>query len=128
MRFIFTIGLTLFYLTASCGVSINLHYCHGKLNKIEWFSHNSKADCCKGKAMKRNCCKNHKIALEKLSKDILSKTIAVAPAFSQPINISYPHLSIVDKYFRYSFITVNEHSPPLRKAAPIYILDRSFRI
>jgi hypothetical protein len=49
------------YFCSSAGVSVNLHYCGGKLKGIS-LTHSDEAKCCGKKKMKnKNCCKERSI-------------------------------------------------------------------
>jgi hypothetical protein len=59
------IVMTLFYLFASCGVYISMHYCGGKLKSLSFMSYNTDDGCCCGmKDKRKDCCKQKAIYIK----------------------------------------------------------------
>jgi hypothetical protein len=59
-----------------------LHYCGGKIKTVTFVGFQEQKSCCKGKAMKKGCCKDVKLALKKTSED--QKQAIATPFFAPP--------------------------------------------
>jgi len=124
MRKILLALLTFLYLSMSVGLTINIHYCMGRVLHVDLYKDHSNDHCCKGM---KGCC-NEKQKFYKLP-GIRQNTVckySFTPYFTAITN-NYPSykrqftLNITRKPF------TDSGSPPyLRRSA--YILNSVFRI
>lgn len=125
MKRILSILLTALFLLTIVGLTINTHFC--------WMLHKSeitffaKKSCCGEKKMPDNCCKNEtKIVkiTDKFFPSVLS--FDFFKTFSDFLAPQFVFHSFDLKLFQQ--IIVSEHSPPLLRLPPIFILIHSFLI
>lgn len=128
-KFIVTL-LAVFYLGASSGASVNIHYCMGKL--IDWgISDGSSGDCGNcgmEKGNTENCCKDkeHKLTIKESLKASASTYLFSAPALAFPYaDFKETGLIPINRlYGRPFFGDPLERTP----ATPVFIRNCSFRI
>ncbi len=120
MKLFFSILFSVFYLTSTSGVSINTHYCGGKIKHISFFKHSEK-NCCGKKKMSKNCCKDKK-AYFKVKDTHESNSVLKSPLPFDKTGIST--LSV----FQYHFsafntdrIVLSDHAPPVIYDNPLYL-------
>lgn len=124
--------LAILYMGSSTGATLHLHYCMGKLVKVQlWHKEDNKCSHCgtgAGKLCARSCCKDeHKtVKLEKDQKATenaihLSDLAAIATPVSY-IGVSqvYP-VSIIEEY-------PVSNAPPRSSKVPSHIANCIFRI
>ena len=59
MKKFLTLLILFLYMTSMAGVSVEVHYCKGKLKSIHFLSLGNHSCCCKKKtAMSKSCCRN----------------------------------------------------------------------
>lgn len=125
MKKSFLILFSLFYLTVASGITINLHYCNGKLRQISLFNSPKGKGCCGKKMESKKCCSD-KAAFVKVNDNHNS---------SKSINLSYNHFKIVDVallapkvslYVSENILnnTLNYHAPPALYDNPLYLKHR----
>lgn len=68
MKRFLTYCLVVFYVIISAHVTVNVHFCGGKLKYVSFLSSGDPVSCCK-KPMKPDCCKNVKVCFKKGSED-----------------------------------------------------------
>jgi len=120
--------LSIFYLSLSIGLTVNRHYCGGKLASIELGLTHKNSCPCGDKPMKKDCCKD------------IYKIYKLISHFDNSIHIDYNHETffigdittpIVGKLCFYQSIDLVSnyyHPPPLSRKIPIFLLDRSLLI
>jgi hypothetical protein len=120
--------LTFLYCVFAIGISVNKHFCSGKLTFVSFFHSVSEKDCC-GDNHKKDCCndKNHFIKVTdnhqvSTSKNISKITVFDLPQFITGINFSFRG-AVVD------IIASIFLSPPnIKGQLPIYLQDKAFLI
>lgn len=129
MRTVTAIFLLLLFLISNSGVTVNLHWCGGKLASIDLFPDGEPRCTCGDGAMKPNCCKDITIQLK--ANDELVTTTQFTFQISLPkidfipikrtIEVLPPaqHLYVAADFY---------HPPPPQSKTPIYLLDRVFLI
>jgi len=125
MKKLFAIVLLLVYGLSSSGMSVTLHYCCGKLDKISLYP---KYDGCKpGKISKKGCCDNKELNF-KIKADQETTSHKQVSSFSAANTIQNSITAGTDIIFRYT--AVNEYStgPPAFHSSPLLILNCVFRI
>ncbi len=70
MRNYWTIIPLFFYILASSGLNVNLHYCHDQLASISIVYD---ADCCCSKESENDCCENQNLKVSQVDFDVLLK-------------------------------------------------------
>lgn len=123
MKKFLVIFFSLFYLTSTSGISLNVHYCGGKVKHISLFYKNDKG-CCGKKKMSKKCCKD-KIAYFKIKDNQQSNQSAkiVSPTAFSIIGI----LPVIQNNFTLlhsQVIVFNYHSPPVLYDNPLYLKHR----
>lgn len=116
------------YLLFAIGVNLQLHYCGGKLDSISIFKSVSDADCCGGKAMKKDCC-NDDFKLFKIKEAGIKKisSLILLPDI-QPVNEIFNSFSFrFTEEINFSPEGVS-HSPPSTLKIPIHIRNQVFLI
>ena len=127
MKFFASILFCFLYLTSTSGITLNAHYCGGKVKHISFFKKSEK-NCCGKKKMKKNCCKDKKNSFKvkdnhesgsflKLKNTPLEYNNAVIL-----IKFSFNSI-IINKYFIYYY-----HYPPVFYDNPLYLKNQVFLI
>jgi hypothetical protein len=107
------------------GLSLNFHYCGGKLKDISFFQVGDKEKgCCGSKKRSKGCC-NNKSTILKIEDDHRSSLDFKLPA-NNFISLNYTlpqHTLLLSKTFG-ELICPNYHAPPLLNKPPIYLNHR----
>ena len=122
--------LALLYITTSSGVTINMHYCMGKLVDLN-FSHNKDQNCsnCGMKETESNgCCEDEKKFLKIDNAQKIADAAYQLPLFTSP--------ALTNLFLEFSSVSVpsimEEHplnnSPSRQQGLPLFILNCVFRI
>lgn len=128
-KFVITI-LAIFYLGASSGATVHLHYCMGQL--IDWGISQSENKTCNNCGMEKgnskDCCKDqeHKITVKDSPK--ASATVYYFNTLALPIPLTVyrdPRILYGDPL---AVIGVHGDSPPRTQAIPVFIRNCTFRI
>jgi hypothetical protein len=128
MKKLFLGILSFIYITLASGVAVNMHYCMGKLNDVEYV-YNSNTDKCGkcGMDNKNGCCHTD-FKIVKLADDQqLAKAaidIAQAPAILPPVFVDLSQ-SIQGSN---RFLALPYYSPPDCRDLPVYLSNCVFRI
>jgi len=117
------------YAFASSGVSVDLHYCMGKLIGLE-LDYSAKSGCSNcGMSTKaqEGCCDNKQIQV-KVDKE-QQVTYNNISLFNHQIAIA-PEYPIIDGFLHSSTIIAHPsiHGPPLITHIPVYLFNCTFRI
>ncbi len=119
--------LLLLFLITNSGMAVNVHWCGGKITSVDFYSADKPPCKCGKRAMKPGCCKDIK-SVFKAKSDFSN---AIASVFKLDISkivfIPLKQLDPVRATQDYCF-SVFYHPPPFKPKAPIYLLDRVFRI
>lgn len=128
MKRVFASSLLLLYITAAVGVSLNLHYCGGKLAKVSLASH---AKDCEGKTAAKadaKCCKNKQVDYK------VKADQKAAPFFSaeKAKVIDLFHTAFAGSHAQH-FLSVllceiPERAPPPQGRVPLFLQHCTFRI
>lgn len=112
---------TIYYLVLASGLSINLHYCGGKLKEISFLGEVNEDGCCGKKEKSKGCC-NEESTFIKVKDDqfagsavkVLINTTKAIPiaVFSELFIIQDPHST---------YTSLSNHSPPVVYDNPIYL-------
>lgn len=123
MQKFLVIFFSMLYLTVTSGITMNLHYCGGKLKTVSLFSNNEKG-CCGSKKKSKGCCKDK------------TKTIKVeenhkASKITETCNPSVHLVAVLSSHLLFNLldnneanITSNYHSPPVLYDNPLYLKHR----
>lgn len=114
---------SIFYLTSTSGICLNIHYCGGKIKHVSLINSNEK-NCCGKKKMSKKCCKD-KIAYFKIKDN--HKSNQFAKIVTPSSKIVPAHFSIVN--YNCNLSSVNSiihhyHSPPVFYDNPLYLKHR----
>ena len=134
---IFTIGMkkilstitVFFYLAMSCGIMINLHYCMGRVQSVDFYAAEKKTcgKCGMPLDKSHGCCKDE-VKIFKLQSDQNK-----ASASYSIKNIDLPAI-VPSDFIAASFYNIDkslhyyDHSPPLLAEQGIYLQNCVFRI
>jgi len=114
----------LVYLGVSTGFTVNIHYCFGQLSSV---SFSSTTECSCGSSLKYHCCKTDSLKIGLKDKYQLRHAVLLQEAVS---------LQPVQQYVQFSprtltlplLLPLYGARPPDLPAAPIYLLNNTFRI
>lgn len=129
MRRITTILLFVCYLIPCMGMSVNIHYCGGKVKSVSLISSNNTRCACSKKTMKKGCCQD-KVAFIKAPQDHnIQKTISY-PSFKTNFSNSEVLLysSIFGSNYKAGRILTWTDPPPAYCSLNLYLLNQVFRI
>jgi hypothetical protein len=124
---VFIAILALIYLGITTGLSVNLHYCMGKIASVEYgYKQTSACSVC-GMENTDGCCHDELKIVKLNDSHQISKTnhdFLKAPiAFPERTFVLSEHFSAQGSYY-----PAQLHSPPDRGANPVYLLNSVFRI
>ena len=110
------------------GVSMQQHYCDGKLASVSIFFTDSPACGCGKKVMKEDCCKDKSTILKITDTQNYSKKVETT--FSQTVKALTQVFPVYNDYFtEFAFEKqVRITNPPWQKSNPIYLLHQVFLI
>ncbi|MBN8674599.1 MAG: hypothetical protein J0L56_10720 [Chitinophagales bacterium] len=122
--------LAIYYLTVTCGVTVNLHYCMKRLASVDWFG--SKADKCGRCGMdmhKSSKCCHDEFKVVKLNEDHLKSPVAEF-VFSADQPVVLAHSFFITSFLFNTDIEnhYDQHPPPLLSAQDSYLQHNVFRI
>jgi len=63
MKKLSAILLSVLYLVLTTGISLNIHYCGGKIESVSFISEVNSC-CCESNEMQNNCCKNKQLFIK----------------------------------------------------------------
>ncbi len=114
------IFFSIFYLTSTSGISLNIHYCGGKIKHITLFNSSEKC-CCGKKKMSKKCCKD-KVSYFKIKDDQQSNQSAKIITPTSKITPVVLPVFKFDDYIVCTNVTVfNYHAPPVLYDNPLYL-------
>jgi hypothetical protein len=121
--------LAILYLTITCGVMVNVHYCMGRIASVEYGYDNDHDQCgkCGMSGKKSKCCHTESKLVKVQDEHQLVKTtvsFAQSPAeapVQQPL-IQHP-VAGQDHY-----LALQYHSPPDQRLNTVYLSNCVFRI
>jgi len=124
-----TLFLAVFYLVLVSGITLQLHYCGGKISsaKITFFDHRITC-CCGKKAMKKGCCKHQSIAFKIQGDQKISANLIVPVDYFRSIVLQFPNVTFSRPLIRCALPSINYHSPPPKYSNSLLILNSTFRI
>ncbi len=124
MKRVIAILLIVFYLVPAIGITVNKHYCGGKLASVKIVFGDTHSCPCGSKPMKKDCCKDKTGFLQQ--KNDAGKTFQfvfkTAPQKISPFAVA----QVVTLPSAQFIITAADyyHPLPYKPKAPIYLLDR----
>ena len=114
--------LLLVYTTFASGITLQLHYCKGKLKSVSLFE--KEKGCCKSKIKKKNCCDNRTSFFKVNDKHSSNTSLTVAPCKEKTVPATF-----ISKAF--NFYSVGQrrcisdyHAPPVNYDHPLYLKNR----
>lgn len=128
MKKIFLILLVFLYIIPAIGVSVQAHYCGGKLASVSLTASKADSCACGSKQSKKKCCSNKTFSIK--TKDSQQSPFELNPEFKA---FKFQLLrTIKQKFNLQSARTVNSfyinHHPPDVVKPPLFLLNRVFRI
>ena|SRR5215216_1732323 len=128
MKKVFVILLMLVYAVSSSGATLHIHYCCGKIDKIDFKAR--KKDHCPSdnKISQKNCCDNKEVEL-KIKSDYKAETetkvlLKDLTAYVNILHAAFKaSLFVSNNPFHFSDV-----SPPLSVSVPLYIFDCTYLI
>ncbi|MEN9339608.1 MAG: hypothetical protein RIQ62_920 [Bacteroidota bacterium] len=129
MKQILAFLLLCLYLLPSLGVWGNIHYCGKKICRIDILTEAKVDNCCGGKPMKSDCCKDKKFSVKKSGQErsgnMIEKTFS--PIFAIPEALAFKTADWIH-YPCKQVRLADYHPPPPDVKHPIYISHRCFRM
>lgn len=123
----FLVGiLTIIFFAVSSGVVVSMHYCMGKMRSAQLQLMAKRTCGCKKEADDKGCCKT-KHQFIKLTDNYKASVISFqidAPT----VDLTPTLYSLHEDELLQNTIVFNNHSPPLKKGQPTYLLNCVFRI
>ena len=114
------IFFSIFYLTSTSGVSLNIHYCGGKIKQVSLFN-SSEKNCCGKKKMSKKCCKN-KVSYFKIKDNHQTNQSAKIVTPTSKITPVVLPVFKFDGYVVYTNTPIlNYHYPPVLYDNPLYL-------
>jgi hypothetical protein len=120
MQKFLVIFFSMLYLTVTSGITMNLHYCGGKLKTVSFFSNNEKG-CCGTKKKSKGCCKDKTKLIKveenhKASKvtEASNPTVHLVALLSSQLLFNLSNDNSVDIISKY-------YSPPVLYDNPLYL-------
>lgn len=114
--------LVLLYLSTNIGLGMNVHYCHGEVASVEFYSHQTHC-CCGTMQMMQSCCDDRLLEFQIDDSQQAPAVLAApdAPALAQvDILIEQSIDPLVDK----DVVPAANDPPP--ESPPIYLLNCAF--
>ncbi len=123
MKKFLVIFFSIFYLTSTSGISLNIHYCGGKVKHVSLFNSSEKG-CCGKKKMSKKCCKD-KVSYFKIKDDQQSNQSAkITTPISKITPVVLPVLKFDGAVVCTSVPILNYHAPPVLYDNPLYLKHR----
>jgi hypothetical protein len=119
--------LSVIYITVTSGIVVNIHYCMGRINNID-YTYNNSNKCCKcGMENKKGCCHNE-FKMIRLADDqqVAKANISIAQ-FPADINVMAVNL-LQPAQGSEKITALDYHSPPDKRLSSVYLHDCVFRI
>ncbi len=121
MNKLFSTFLASLYLTLSLGLSVNVHYCHGKVSSVQIFKEIHKNCCSKDLIKKSSCCDDQLVVLEI---DDVDQELVI------PILKHIPHVISNKTFLKIlkpkSYIPIDKKLARAPPKQPLYLLHSSF--
>lgn len=128
MKRFLTYCLIVFYVIISAHVTVNVHFCRGKLKFVTFLTSSTPVSCCK-KPMKPGCCKNVTVCFKKTSEDQLVEKL-ILPEKQIAFQASPVFIAIEQEIFfplEENEVLLTEPPPP-NAFPPIYLRNCVFTI
>lgn len=115
---------SLFYFAVASGITMNFHYCGGKLKHVSLFEKDHETGCCGSKKKSKGCC-NDKTSYVKIKDNYKPNDLVKAPLNFKQIVINEEILlftslpKLIDSYN-----VLNYHAPPVFYDNPLYLKYR----
>ncbi len=119
MKKIVLITFALFYIFASAGINMKLHFCGGSLQSISFNGNAHDKGCCEKKSTK-DCCKTQQVSFKISStQEQLTKVNIPSVTSSQPLFTTTTIQTLRAPRFVYCCL---QSKPPLNTSAAIHLL------
>jgi hypothetical protein len=127
MKKLFLAILTFIYMGVSSGIAMDVHYCMGKVLKVDLYAKdNGKCDKCKINEKKSCCGEKHKFYKLSNAHQNVNNNLSFSPVLTA-IVIPY-HLYSMQYVAAISCKAVANNSPPIYAGPSACILNCTFRI
>jgi len=116
------------YLLSSSGISLNLHYCGGKIKSVSFF-HTDEADCCGPKMKKKkDCCKERSFVYQVKEDQNNANPLSFENPAKKILAIVSAPQTFLASLKSFSFAVPDFHAPPDITGPGTYLKNRAFRI
>lgn len=116
----------LIYCLSSTGMTLNVHYCCGKIKKVDWVSSPEKKCGNEYKMGSMPCCQNKQVTLKPVS-DYFKNDILIKDGKTFFLDI-FPCQSVIEKIlFKENKNTIS-FPLPLTNSPPLFLLNKVFKI
>ena len=124
--------LAMFYISASTGANIHMHYCMGEM--ADWGLGHSKSKTCGNCGMEKSeekdngCCKDeHKFVKNTSDQKVVESSFLIAGIIGATVVPDYSELTSI-KLSSLTEENPRSNAPPRSKSVAVYILKRTFLI
>ncbi len=119
--------LTLMYGVSVSGMTLHIHYCCGKVDKIDFVP--VKNDNCPdgNKLTKKGCCDDQQVEL-KIKTDYKGEMVLCSPDRDYSVPVDFLLLYSAGSIGKTLPVYFNNGSPPLGRSLPLYIIHCIYRI
>lgn len=129
MKKFLSIILAVVYLVLVSGITLQLHYCGGKLSSVKVTLVDNNHSCsCGSKTMKKGCCKNQSVYVKVKGDQKSSNNSIISFDNAKSIALQLPFIIRNLPLVQYSSIISNYHEPPPRYSNSLLIFNSTFRI
>ena len=128
MKRIAIILITLCYLLPAIGLSINVHWCGGKISSVK-FQSITAPECRCGKKMLPGCCKDFQTLIKLTDNQKAGSSFSFPKDFQTEIQQFTTASKTGLLYFELqTFDYFKDKVPPFKNKLPVYLVNKVFRI
>ncbi|MES1221500.1 MAG: hypothetical protein ABUT20_38730 [Bacteroidota bacterium] len=127
-KIIFTISFFA-YLATAIGIAVNIHYCMGKIRRVDYsYNDDNNNRCAKcGMKNKKGCCHNDSRFVKLTDDQQITKITFAVDHFDMGLTTTFVDLSLPAQGTKKN-IALQYHSPPDNRLSSVYLHNCVFRI
>lgn len=126
MKRIFSTVFAIFFLLISAGITLNMHYCQGKLIEVAFKSDNHSGCCSEAKSCheekSKKCCDDETVLIQ-FDEVQIPVYLPTLPLFDFANSLPQPSVDQSISLWQDSFITEEDYPPP--DPQPLWLLYQS---
>lgn len=124
MKKIVLISLSFLYLTSVFGVTINFHYCGGKLKNVSLYHKSSEKGCCGKKMKSKKCCKEKTTSFRLKDSHNFSVDLNVFENNFKLIGLQVAQIKLLVTNVYKPFFIPASHAPPNDDGNHLFLRNR----